>query len=213
MKRFTILFTLLLISNLFAQPKVEYKSSVFDEGTILLYTVWPKDEPSYSLLIKINHIKEYIAFDFAFNYSGPGFTGSVIIDDEAIKSADGLKNYFGPGYDELRANSTVWLSRKMYNDIKQKGKTTIKMDGKPIEFFYNEESLFQGLIFSTTMLKSPGTGDDEFLVYDQTEEFHGFKSLMIESADGNKIFIWDNPNCPIILLMEYDFEIRLDVVL
>lgn len=215
MKNFFILFLFLSVSIL--PQEATYKSTLFGKGANLVYTVFEDGEPAYTFLVKITVLSDYIVFDYGFNYSGPNAKGRLIIESSTLKEANGLKNYFGNGYDELNENITsVFFSQKMFNEILSNGKTLISLDeNPPIEFKGNasEEDIF---IFGTTLMRDYDENDAKYLLIEDVGYTYveGLKSTIIKNEEtGHEIIFWNNPDCPIILYMNLGFEIRLDAIL
>lgn len=211
-----ILFVLLINVFTFSQNET-YQGNLFGKGAVLVYTVFKDGNPSYSFLVKILANTSYISFDYGITYSGPSAKGSIIIEENAIENATGLKNYFGTGADQLNDDiTTVFLSKKMFNDILVNKKTSISLDdSKPIEFegSIGEESVFT---FGSTFMRSYNEHDKDFMVIEDYGYTYidGLKSTIIENKEtGQEIIFWNNPLCPIILYMNIGFEIRLDAIL
>lgn len=211
-----ILFILLINIITFSQNET-YQGNLFGKGAVLVYTVFEDGNPSYSFLVKIIGNSSYKSFDYGISYTGPNAKGTIIIDESANENATGLKNYFGSGYDELRDDiTTVFLSKKMFNDILENKKTSISLDGKtPMDFegTISEESVF---IFGSTFMRDYNKQDEDFMIIEDYGYTYvdGLKSTIIENNEtGYNIIFWNNPLSPIILYMNIGFEIRLDAIL
>jgi hypothetical protein len=118
------------------------------KGTKLVYHVTTADK-EYDYTITITKPAPAISFDWVM--SDPVNTsGSISLTAGALATATAYKNYFEDDSKvTLSKESTVWLSKKNFNELKAKGKTRMDMTGtvylyereaKPMQISYLTKS-------------------------------------------------------------------------
>jgi hypothetical protein len=120
-------------------------------------------------------------------------TGTMSIVNEAIDSAMSVTNLFEDGEKKLLDRQTsIFLSRKAYRDLKAGKIVELAIDGK-----------------SKTFQTKTGNINDIVKVADGT-----FDQMYIEEVGGtNKMWIFNNPQYPLILKMQLDkFAIAIDTI-
>jgi hypothetical protein len=120
-------------------------------------------------------------------------TGTMSIVNEAIDSAMSMTNLFEDGEKKLLDRQTsIFLSRKAYRDLKAGKIVELAIDGK-----------------SKTFQAKTGNIHDIVKVADGT-----FDQMYIEEVGGtNKMWIFNNPQYPLILKMQLDkFAIAIDTI-
>ncbi len=98
------------------------------KGTQLTYHVTTSDK-SYDYVITVKEYSPSISFDWKMT-DPVNTSGKITIALNALQKATSYKNYFQDGSNEaLTTQSTVWLSKKNFNELKSSGKTSMNMTG------------------------------------------------------------------------------------
>ncbi|MCO5232753.1 MAG: hypothetical protein LC105_06975 [Chitinophagales bacterium] len=121
--------------------------------------------------------------------------GDINISKDATASATDLYNYFSGGEVTLDNQTSVWLSRKIFEEIKDKGKVVISTDKSSPKTF--------------KVIKAKNDADKYYKVL-VDGEYEYIPCIQIATEDGSQeIWITDNPNNPLILKMFIGFSIEL----
>jgi hypothetical protein len=154
------------------------------------------DEADYQYIIVINEL--YPGLSFRWDMTFPvRSNGTVEISNEAIDTATTQRNKFSIfGGDLLLENETsVWASRKVYQARKAKVPLSIDCgdsgEGRELLFFVPNTTYQTQLNDSAIMLPA----------------------LYAETGRGNKYWILDDPENPIILKMTIEFNIQLENIM
>lgn len=160
----------------------------FNEGDDFIYEVIDGDE-KYNFNININGIEDYyISFDWEIPQKD--ISGAIFMDETAITSARGLHNYMTKGYIKLTDKTSAWVSKAVFEDIK---------GGKTVELLLDRNK-------------------ETFKLYDETMYVFGDKIgnpyripvVVIANEEATKkIWIADDKDNCLIVMMELDFNIRL----
>ena len=99
------------------------------KGTKFTYHVTTLNK-EYDYVITLNSFGTAIAFDWMMT-DPVNTSGKVTITAKALAKATSYKNYFEDDSKEtLSSQSTVWLSKKNFNELKAKKKTRMSMTGE-----------------------------------------------------------------------------------
>lgn len=130
MKRIIYALSVVLISSNISTAQ----APLVKNGTKLTYHVQNNSGKEYDYIVTVNSFGPAIAF--SWKMTNPiNTTGKINISANALQTATAYKNYFANASDEkLTSQSTVWLSRKNFNELKTAGKTTMDMTGQPLEY-------------------------------------------------------------------------------
>lgn len=164
------------------------------KGMTLIYQV-DNISQKYDFTINIEEITPAIVFSFKMT-NARKTAGKITITKEALKNAIAQYNYFQSNEVVLNKQTTVWVSKKVWNNLKKKKKSDIstnsgEMNLKTLELVKSQDYplLLNGEELSLT-------------------------SLYCVTSDTNayKYWILDDINNPIILKMELNFSIELKEV-
>ena len=99
------------------------------KGTKLTYHVTTAGK-EYDYVVTVNSFGAAIAFDWMMT-DPVNTSGKITITANALANATAYKNYFDDDSKEtLSTQSTVWLSKKNFNELKAKKKTRMNMTGE-----------------------------------------------------------------------------------
>lgn len=96
-------------------------------GTVLTYDV-SSGGKNYQFVATITKLGNEISFDWKMT-APVNKSGSVNMNAAAVSSADALFNYFSGGVSNLDKETSVWISKKLFNDIAAKAEAPIKVNG------------------------------------------------------------------------------------
>lgn len=184
----TILIASFFISACTPTSKLAKAGISFNEGDDFIYEVIDGDE-KYNFNINLNGIEDYyISFDWEIPQND--ISGAIYMNETAITSATELHNYMEKGYLKLTDKTSAWISKAVFEDIK---------DGNIVRLGLGEKR-------------------ESFRLYDETTYEFGMKMgkpyvipVIVMANDDNSKKIWvadDKDNC-LIVMMELDFNIRL----
>ena len=161
----------------------------FIEGSDLYYQV-KQESNEYPFTLNMNHFTEStISFDWELDNNRSN--GAVFMSEEALNSATDLMNYFIGGYSELDDKTSVWVSKKVFNDIKEGKKVKIGLDGGNYDIF----SLF---------------GKDQYAFKNKkADQKITIPILILKGENNNQIWIADDFDNRLIVRMDVGFEIHL----
>lgn len=134
--------------------------------------------------------------DLVFKYNltmGGGMEATVTVTEEAMKTAINQQNYFNGADRTLNTETTVWVSKKVFNEIKNSGKTIIG-NAQGMGAFKADEYTLTGTVDFNAMVN----GEEVKL-----------KALHIKAANDYQYWIWDNAKDPLILKMDLGWGISL----
>jgi hypothetical protein len=125
MKRIFLAISLLVV----AINMLNAQNPVIKKGSKLTYHVTTGDK-EYDYVVTVKNFGTSISFDWMMT-EPVNTSGKINITAAALETAVSYKNYFGDGSNEtLTKQSTVWLSRKNFNELKSMAKTKIDMTGE-----------------------------------------------------------------------------------
>lgn len=167
---------------------------VLKKGTILIYQVDNQDQ-KYDFTINVEEISPSIVFTFKMSNTRKT-SGKITITKEALKSAIAQYNYFQNNEITLDKQTTVWISKKVWNNLKKHKKSNISTNSGEMNLKLLE-------LVNTQDYPILLNGEDIIL-----------KSMYCITKDSNsyKYWILDDVNNPLILKMELNFSIELKEV-
>jgi hypothetical protein len=136
---------------------------------------------------------------FKYKMTGDvGINGVVNISKEAIDTAHIQMNRFSNGNHDLDAETSVWVSNAVFNELKTNG-----------------ESFIQASIFSAQVFQVVDEEDPFYVVKvdDQDKYIRCIHLVSRDRDDSQELWINDDPKNPIILKMKLDFAIELKQIL
>jgi hypothetical protein len=186
-----LLFLSLIL--LFAGNIASAQAPTVKRGTKLVYYVEMPDK-KYDYVVTVNKFGPSMAFDWAMS-EPVNTSGSVSIGAGALATATSYKNYFEDDSKATLTNqSTIWLSKKNFNELKLKGKTKMDMTGS--SYLYEKDAQPMDISYET----KAGTVNAKVLV----AEF-------IKTADTKyTIHVFNDAKNPLIQYMDLgSFTIKL----
>lgn len=159
-------------------------------GDVLVYEVSRNGE-SWHFEVTIKEIREAIVFDWIMPEKN--ISGQVTLEKSAREKAVIYQNYFADSTEsDFVDTSTVWLSKKNFNEIKR-GSTIMTIDQNGAERFDKKETSSLGVIYK-------GKGTNLRMI-----------RLTNGQADDHLREIWvlDQASQPLILQMNMGFKLVL----
>ena len=96
-------------------------------GTVLTYDVNANNK-KYQFIVTIKKLGDEIAFDWKM--SDPvNKAGNVFMSVNAVSKAEALLNNFSGGESKLDKETSVFISRKIFNDVSSTSMAAIKLNG------------------------------------------------------------------------------------
>ena len=180
----SILFTSMTLISFSCSQKKNYW---LKSGSTLTYHLVNGDN-QYDFIVDNLKIDKEVSFKWTMG-EPVNNTGSVTMSSKALGESTKIVNYFSDGATQnMEEETTVWLSRKIYEQIKNKKPIDISIDGTTeILNFKNNEKL---------KIKADGADEEVNVLYAETES-------------GNKLWILDEPQNPLIIKMQVGFTIEL----
>lgn len=132
MKKFlsALVFLLLLATaRLYGQniSDLETFEKAMRPGTVLTYDV-NMGGKQYKFIATLKKAGDEIAFDWKMT-EPINKTGTVNMSAAAVKSADALFNYFTGGTSNLEKETSVFLSKKVFDDVAANAEVLLKVNG------------------------------------------------------------------------------------
>ena len=173
----------------------EYKYSVSAAGDEYDFTV-TRTEGDYN---------SELSFDwFMSNYNQS--SGSITLTKAALDNATEQMNKFSGGKDNeiLSEVTSVWISRAVFNALKEKGEATMSVDGQWRDFKVatkDQEENYEVDYYNGSVAYNG-------------EEDKRIQTIHIYSDDNDKYQLWINDDAanPMIIKMNIDFGIELKEV-
>lgn len=180
---------LFFLTSCASKKKLAQAKITFIEGSNLFYEVRMGGE-KYNFDLNINEFSDdVISFDWEM---GGERSGTIAMNNPSLSNATSLFNYFSGGYKLLKNQTSVWLSKQLFKDLKS---------GKAVEI-------------------DLGNGNKEIFKYQEPETFsfgnkgdgvpHNIPVIVIANEDASKeIWIMNDPQNRLIVMMNLDFRIDL----
>lgn len=183
MKKVTTFSFLLVLFLLFTGFGYAQKNSKWLKvGTKMSYIV----NEDYDFVVIVKKLKKGVEFDWRMRQGSS--RGNVKMTPEALKDATAQNNYFYNGDDVYKDKTSVWVSKKVYQALKDKTAVQIQPSGvvETLNFIAEE----------TIKVKIDGVETELKVLHGRTDR-------------GSEFWILDDPKAPVILRMIIDFEIRI----
>jgi len=145
----------------------------------------------YEFIIDIKSLGDEIEFDWWMTRPASN-EGSVKMTEDALNNAISQKNSFHGGYDELSYQTTVWVSKKVYNALKNKHSIEVYPEGSEEMLSYVSDYDYPVIV------------DGKKIVV---------KTLYAEGDLGDKFWILDDAENPVILKMVVSFNIEIGEIM
>jgi hypothetical protein len=145
----------------------------------------------YEFIVNVQEFKPDLQFNWWMTRPADR-AGIVIITENAMEKATQEQNYFSGGTDYMDDRTTVWVSRMVYDSLKQGNGIVIQpLNGdERINFVANYQ-------YKTKL-------DGKEL---------SFNALYAEGESGHKYWILDSRENPLILKMVLDFNIEIGEIM
>lgn len=186
-----IICLMAFISVCSGQCIAQSQKFILKTGTTLVYQVENQNQ-KYDFTINIEEITPSIVFTFKMS-NARKTSGKITITQEALKNAIAQYNYFQSNEVTLDKQTTVWVSKKVWNNLKKRKKSEIstnsgEMNLKTLELIKSQD-------FPVTMNGQELALSTMYCVTNDTNAY--------------KYWILDDINNPLILKMELNFSIEL----
>ena len=163
------------------------------KGMTLVYGV-SFEGSEYDFIVHLNSFDEGIAFDYEMT-NAAGTKGRVVMSMEALTNARSQNNYFEGGEMNLVDQTTIWVSKTVFNELISNKESMISPDGGN----------------SSVMLQGARVGHDySFFNAISNTTFNDLSYVYAESEDGKaKYWIHLRKYSPLILKMDLGWTIWL----
>jgi hypothetical protein len=183
-------FSLFMVLGFAGVTTAHNTAFTIKKGTKLTYDVVTVNGKHYSFVVKVKSFaKTAISFDWSMGGDVKS-SGSVTIYNSALEKATTYKNYFGKDVlTKLKSESTVWLSRKNFNELSNASKTSMALDLSFCEY-KKQSNVHYNAAFAGKLTS--------------------LDAMSVKGSNGNSLVILRDANNPIILKMALqDFTISL----
>lgn len=173
-------------------------NAVPDSSTVYEYDV-KAGENTYTFTMSKAQVNMESGIQYNWSMSmNDDMKGTVTINKEALASARDQMNRYMPGDHHLTNQTSVWVSKAVYEEIKSKETTRMNLSGT--------EKVFKIVTFAQDR-KEQQVYEGEVV---ENEKDKVLKVIHLRSEDGTEnIWINDDPANPLITRMIADFEIGL----
>lgn len=162
------------------------------ENYQLVYNLNAGGEP-YNFIVEVTQKQPDLAFKFSMTNQNKT-SGDILISGGDLDTAHGMNNYFQSGHTELKKQTTVWLSKRCFNEIATSGRTYFTFP--------------MGFGSKTDWFKKEST-EDFMVSINGTSKVVPTIVIRNEKVNSQFIRILNNPNDPLILEMDLGFKIGL----
>jgi hypothetical protein len=138
-KLIVVIVSTSIVSSCSSTKSLAKEGITLIEGSDLYYEVQAGDE-KWNFDLNINHFENSISFVFDLDTK----SGTISIDEKALEESTDLHNYFNNGYKRLTEKTAVWVSKKMFKDVKAGKPVTIGLSNDDSEKWNNS---FGGGVF------------------------------------------------------------------
>jgi hypothetical protein len=161
-------------------------------GTGLSYQV-NTEGSDYQYIVSIKGLYPILSFRWDMTFPSRNW-GNVEISQPAMDEATKQRNYFMGADLYMEDETSVWVSKKVYQALKAQESISINCgDSDENELlFFVENTTYQTELDDSTVL---------------------LPALYAETEKGNKYWILDDPDSPIILKMTIEFNIQLENIM
>lgn len=181
-----IVLTCLAASALAMVPPPEPKFPWLKAGTVMKWNL----VGAYDFVVTVKKLGTEVEFDYKMS-NASGTAGTVTIKEKGFAEGTAQNNYFGGGPLVLEDKTTVWVSKKVYTALKENKPLVINPEGEEatLKFVKNDK-------WTVTIEGKPV---ELPVLYGETDK-------------GQKFWILDDPENPVICKMEISFTIELKEV-
>jgi len=181
---FSILFTSLLVSPIVKSQTATEK--FVKEGDTFSYAV-DNFGMKYNFILDIVKCQENVVFNWKMTHKD-NFNGTITMNSKALNNAVSMKSYYSPSIETLNDTTSVWVSRKVFGEVKKNRPITINLgDGNELLSFKSNQTLD---------VISRGSKMSLNVMYCETDKNH-------------KLWILDNPAFPLVIKMDLGWTIEL----
>jgi hypothetical protein len=181
-----LLLFIVFISSESISAQKKSKNDWLKSGDTLIYDLLNQSK-QHNFIVTHLQIENNIAFDW--NITNPNeMAGSLVISRYALDTATTQKNYFQDGESVLMDKTCVWVSKKVYNEMKKK-KTVAINSGNGM-----------------AVLEYKGKEDYTFKLNGVE---HTVKVIYGVTNKAEKYWILDDPKNPIIMKMDLGWTVKL----
>jgi hypothetical protein len=161
------------------------------KGMVLVYQ-FENNNQKNDFIVTVEDFKTTLTFSFKMT-NQKRTSGKISLSKEALKNAIAQYNYFQSNDVALDNQTSIWVSKKVWKNIKKKKKCFISTNSgelslKELEFVNNQNYPLQM------------NGNDSIL---------NVMYCITKDSNAYKYWILDDPNNPLILKMELNFSIEL----
>ena len=124
-----ILILLFCLQHISAQniSDLEAYEKAMKPGTVLTYDV-SMGGKQYKLIVTLKKVGDEIAFDWKTTEPA-NKSGTVVMSAAAVKTADALFGYFAGGNSNLEKETSLFISKKEFDDVAANAEALFKMNG------------------------------------------------------------------------------------
>jgi hypothetical protein len=177
------ILTCFAASALAMVPPPEPKFPWLKAGTVMKWNL----VGAYDFVVTVKKLGTEVEFDYKMSNSS-GTAGTVTIKEKGFAEGIAQNNYFGGGPLVLEDKTTVWVSKKVYAALKENKPLVINAEG--------EESTLKFVKNDKWTVTLEGKAVELPVLYGETDK-------------GQKFWILDDPENPVICKMEISFTIEL----
>lgn len=201
MKRVITLLVLVVIGLGSSQAQIDYDNELRNGSTlvtkkpgfVMVYGV-DFNGSTYDFIVRVKEVEDGLTFDYEMT-NATGTKGTVHITEDALDDALTQNNYFSGGKLDLSDQTSVWVSRKILQDLIEDGETFVSPDGGET---------------STKLVQKKVAHDYKAMNSISEEMMEEISYVYAESPDGSiKYWIHLSKSNPIILRMELGWSIWL----
>lgn len=184
-----LFFLLLLMSctlSLYAQKK-DKANAWMKSGSVLTYHLLNVTK-EYDFIMSELVLEEDISFKWVMT-EPVNYQGNVTIVGAAMDTASEVVNYF-KNFSQLKLvnKTTVWVSRKLFKKLKEKGEAVIIIDKEPEKIMFKRNGTYSVMLDGTAV---------------------ELNALVCETDKQNVFIVLDDEKYPLVLKMEISFLIEL----
>ena len=201
---YLLITTFVILGCAVREIRKEVKVPWLKPGTKMVYGVDFQGK-KYDFIVNVKSLPPEIKFDWEMT-EPVNKSGSILIKASALDTARGQFNYFRGGSKTLENATTVWVSKKVYKELKEKGTTKIILDSDSYTLSLKSKEKMKVSI--------DGTEKEIDVIYGEIENAAVEYALdesgnLIERPKNYKYWILDDPINPVIMRMVIDFEIGI----
>ncbi len=178
-----VVLTCLAASAFASVPPPAPKFPWLKTGTVMKWNL----VGAYDFVVTVKKLGTEVEFDYKMSNASET-AGTVTIKEKGFAEGTAQNNYFGGGPLVLEEKTTVWVSKKFYQALKEKKDLVINAEGEDATLKFVK--------------------DDKWTVTIEGKQVE-LPVLYGETDKGQKFWILDDPENPVICKMEISFTIEL----